>query len=224
MITKFCVVGCALLLGCGLALAQGDDFNRPNGTDMGPNWTEVSGDWRIENQRARSGTGSSTDLMKFNGFSSDEPLVQADIFYEGGPRTVYNALVSLYNDLNNNLFIKVQDNGGTGSFFRVFFYYGNNGGAWSGMSGGNYYEDVDPFTEARIWTTVSGTDITLNIDRDFDGTPEDVLTRGNFPLANLGKEVGLGGYSNASFDNFVVPEPAALSLLGVGFLALLRRR
>jgi hypothetical protein len=221
---KFGVVVSVLLLASAAALAYTDDFNRPDGTDMGPNWTEVSGDWRIQSERAHSSVASSTDLMTFNNFSADEPFVQADVFYEGGARTQYAALVSLYSNLSNNLFVKVQDNGGYGYFGRVFFYYGNNGGPWSGMTGGNYYVDVDGFTQARISTVVSGNDITLSIDRDFDGIAEDVLTRGNFPTSSLGTTVGLGGYSDISIDNFLIPEPGTLALLSVGFLALLRRR
>jgi len=211
-----------VLFFAGVAAGQGDNFNRPDGTNMGPNWNEVRGDWRIENQMARSQPTAFTDLMTFNGYNSTEPYVEAEVHYLGAARVTYCALVSRYLDLSNNLFVKVQDNNASGDFERVFFYYGNNGGAWSGMTGGNYYVDVTPFTKARIWTVVQGTNITLNIDRDMNGVPEDTLTRGNFPVANLGDVVGLGGYNNATFDNFLVPEPATLGLLGL--LAVLRRR
>jgi hypothetical protein len=213
----------ALALVSSAAVAQGDDFNRPNSTNMGPNWTEVAGDWRIENNRARSQPAPATDLMIFNPWTSPAPYVEAEVYYEGSARVTYAALVCLYANLSNNLFVKVQDNNANGDFERVFFYYGNNGSAWPGMTGGPYYVDVTPFTQARIWTVVSGNNITLNIDRDMNGVPEDVLTRGGFPTGSLGVGVGLGGYNNASFDNFRVPEPASLTLLGLALL-LVRRR
>lgn len=215
------VVAAGLLLG-GVAAGQGDNFNRPDGTNMGPNWNEVTGDWRIENEMARSQPSAFTDLMTFNGYNSTQPYVEAEVYYLGSARVTYAALVSRYLNLSNNLFIKVQDNNSSGDFERVFFYYGNNGGPWAGMTGGNYYVDVTPFVKARIWTVVSGTDITLNIDRDMNGVPEDILTRGNFPTANLGDVVGLGGYNNATFDNFLVPEPASICLLAMA--VLVRRR
>ena len=217
---KLTLVLIAGLAACGLAYAQSDDFNRPDGTNMGPNWTEVAGDWRIENQQARSSPTSSTDLMTFNNYHSTQPTVQADVYYLGSARVVYAALVSRYLNSGQNLFIKVQDNNSNGDFERVFFYQGNNGGAWAGMTGGPSSVDVTPFTSARIWTVVSGTDITLNIDRDMNGIPEDSLTRGNIPAG--GDMIGLGGYGNAAFDNFAIPEP--LTLTSLALLVCLRRR
>ncbi len=222
MTYRWCTVLCTGLLGCGLALGLGDDFNRADGP-LGPDWTTVSGTWRIENMRAHSSPSPSTDLVTYNPFTGSDAYVGAEVYYEGGPRIVYEALVSAFANSANNIFVKVQDNSAGGSFNRVFFYYGNNGGGWAGMSGGPAYADVTPFTQARIWTVMTGNSITLNIDRDMNGTPEDILTRGNIPMGGLGQGVGLGGYNNASFDNFVVtPEPAAL-LLALTALALRRR-
>jgi hypothetical protein len=217
---KLTLILVAGLAACGLAYAQSDDFNRPDGTNMGPNWTEQVGDWRIENQQARSAATATNELMTFNDFHSTQPTVQADVYYLGSARVVYAALVSRYLNSGQNLFIKVQDNNGNGDFERVFFYQGNNGGAWPGMTGGNYFVDVTPFTSARIWTVVSGTDITLNVDRDMNGIAEDTLTRGNIPAG--GDMIGLGGYGNATFDNFGIPEP--LTLTSLALLVCLRRR
>ena len=214
---------CVATLGCASARAAWDDFNRPDGP-MGPNWTTVVGTWRIENNQARCSPHSTTfDLTTFNPFQAADVTVQADVYYFGvaGSMT-YAALVSAYKDPANNVFISVVDDKWLGNFNRVYFYYGNMGAPWPGMTGGPFYLDVTSFIEARIWTVMAGNRITLNIDRDMNGVPEDVITRGNIPLANLGFGVGLGGNDNATFDNFVVtPEPASLVILAA---ALLRGR
>ena len=220
MTYRLCALVGVAVLGSGLALAAVDNFNRPNGP-LGADWTAVSGTWRIENNMARSSTGAATDLAIYNALQTANALVGADVFYLGGSRITYAALVSGYTSASNTVFIKVQDNNGNGDFERVFFYFGNNGSPWPGMTGGPSFVDVTPFTQARLWTVLSGNSITLNIDRDMNGVPEDVLTRGGLP--SLGTSGGLGGYSNAAFDNFVMtPEPASLALLAA--VALLRRR
>ena len=201
-----------------------DDFNRPDGSDMGPNWLERVGDWRIENNMARSSPEFAADLMTFTGFSGMDVTISADVHYLGGARVTYASLVAGYADLGNNVFIKVQDNNSNGDFERVFFYYGNNGGPWPGMTGGDFFVDVDPFTDANISITLVGDQVTLEIDRDFNGTPEDVLTRGNIPLDGLGDLVGLAGFNNAAIDNFAIPAPSVLALLAAAGLWRRRRR
>jgi hypothetical protein len=198
-----------------------DDFNRPDSSDLGPDWAEQNGDFRVESGRARSSLGfGGEDLMTVNGFSSSNPVLSMDVAYDGAPRVSYAALVSLYSDLNNNIFVKVQDNDSTGDFERVFFYYGNNSiVGWPGMTGGGTLDIVAPFQQARIESSIVGDTVTLTIDRDFNGTPETILSRGGIPAVGLGTGVGVGGFDNASLDNFLaVPEPASVMLTGLGLL------
>jgi len=210
------VSGGALEPGLSPLSAGGDNFDRPDGTDMGPDWVERAGDWRIESNRARSSVSSSPELMTFSGTSTN-PVLSADVFYTGSSRVTYSTLVSKYADLNNCLFIKVQDNSYAGNFNRAFFYYGNNGQEWPGMTGGPAYVDITPFTSGRITTRLSGDSITLEIDSNFDGVPEQTYTRGGIPLGSLGDGVGLGGYSSAELDNFSVDVGASAMTYDVYF-------
>jgi len=226
------LLACLFLLGFSGSAQAGpltvvDDFNRPDGTNLGPNWNEANPDFRIENGTARSEAVFGGSLMTYTGPVSNPNVVGADVFYQGGPRVVYNALVLGYANLANNVFVKVQDNNANGDFDTVFFYYGDNGGGWPGMTGGPASQAVPtPFTSARLTLTLAGNAVTLTIDTNFDNVPELTYTRGGIPLANLGSGVGLGGFNNATFDNFAlegtqaIPEPASLALWGVGTLAL----
>lgn len=217
----------ALAAAPAAALGFFDGFNRPDDTDMGPSWTEQAYDWRIENGTARTELGFGNEaLMTVNGLNMAEPTLGVNIHYQGDERITYGGLVSLYKDLDNCVFVKVQDNAPEGDYFRVFFYWGNNSlSAWPGMTGGDYYVEVTPFTDARLWTVIEDDQVTLLIDRDFNGVPEDVITRGGIPLAEAGTGVGLCGFDNVTLDNFrAVPEPATLSLVALGALALIRRR
>lgn len=198
-VTNF--AGTAQLSGWSGDASVSDNFNRPDAPALGTNWTAQSGTWRIEANQARSSQSAGTDVVLFR-VPASNAVVSADVFYQGSARTVYCALMPGYSNLANNVFVKVQDNFATGAFQRVFFYYGNNGGPWSGMTGGSYYVDVAPFTSARITTRLSGSQVTLEIDRNFDSVPEDTITRGGIPLAALGRGAALGGYFNATFDNF----------------------
>jgi len=148
-----------------------------------------------------------------------QPVLYADVFYVGAPRVTYWALVSKYTNLANSVFIKIQDNGSSGSFTTAYFLYGNNGSPWPGMTGGPAVVSIAPFTQARITTRLVGDSITLEIDRNFDSVPEDTITRGGIPLGNLGDRVGLAGLNNATIDNFSIggPPPAVAPMNSSNF-------
>lgn len=203
------------------AAVVSDNFNRPDSPDPGPNWSPQAGSWEIISGRAR---GTDSSLMTFIGGSFNEPLLRVDAFsaqQAEGPS--YVAMVSLFGDLNNNIFIKIQDNDQDGLFDRVYFYYGNNGDPWSGMTGGDYFQDLPtPIAAVHVSTAVLFDSITLQLDTDFDGIADQTYNRGGIPLGSpLGTGIGVGGYGFATVDNFMaVPEPSPLLLAAAGCLLL----
>lgn len=211
------VVCCLCLTSQAVGAIILDNFNRADGTNMGLNWTEQNGDFSISSNRA---TGTNFSLMTFIGATSNS--VTVDAFPTG--TLSYVAIVLGYADLNNNLFLKVQNQSGTG-FNTAAFYFGNNGssGAWSQSQ---FFALSSSFASARMTATLSGTTVTLDFDTNFDGVAEQSYSRGSVPLGLLGSGIGLGAYGYATMDDFSIPgeagipEPGTAALLGSALVAL----
>lgn len=184
---------------------------------MGPNWIEQAGDFQITSGRA---SGSDRALMTFVGATSNR--LSVDAFPSGS--LSYVALVLGYANLNNNLFMKVQNQSST-LFNYAGFYYGNNGSQY-------FFPLSSPFASARMTASLVGSIAYLEFDTDFDGTPEQTYSYSGYSLGSLGTGIGLGSYGWATMDNFsipgeVIPEPGTAALLGpalVGLAVALRRR
>ncbi len=195
-----------------------DNFNRPDSPTLGPNWTVQNGGAEIINNTARAFNGSqSPNLVTYNGVSSNNAFVDV---YSVDSSLAYIAVDIAYLDVNNNYFIKVQNQGGGASGFNDYaFYYGNNGG------GGIFLPLDSPFTSGRITASFLGTIATLSIDTNFDGIPDQTYTF-DYGISTGGTGIGLGLWGTAQADNFgtaAIPEPASMLLFGTGLLAVAGR-
>jgi hypothetical protein len=194
-----------------------DDFNRADGTDLGPKWTEQFADASLLGGQV---TGD-VALITFNGQAANEACVDvtANPTPEGKAGSV--TLVLRYGNQDQNVFVKVQDSTGPvspfgpdGNFDHAHFYRGLNGSTpWPGaiMS-----TDVTPFSTGRIHLAVSGTTVTLDIDNNSDGVVDQTFSSTNLPTAGLGVGIGLALGGGARADNFAMTDTLAPQTLKDG--------
>ncbi len=189
-----------------------DDFNRANGA-IGGKWaagpTGPLTNFSIQgNQGDYTGGGAHGNMVNagWKAATSDSRM-WVDAHLDAGGGVAYVALLSGLGG-TDNLFVKIQNNGGAADFDRVFFYHGPTGGAgWPGMTPATIFNDlVTPVTSARIRVTIGpdGDTVTLDIDNNFDGTADESFSRTGFSniKAALGNRYGLGAFGPVNFDNW----------------------
>jgi hypothetical protein len=186
-----------------------DDFNRVNGP-LGSDWTVQAASFEIFNQAARGGTIA---LATHNSATGD--TVDMDVAHSGVATTQYAAAILNYGGGSTNLFVKVQDNGSTGQFNRLYCYIGNNNG------GGAFAPS------AALTTTFSTAHMTVTVDAsrtvsiDFTNVNGGALADQHYECAGApaaeGPAIGMAAYtSQVLIDNFGnTPVPVELLSLSV---------
>jgi hypothetical protein len=173
-----------------------DTFNRPDSASLGGNWTQQAPTMSIAGQRATN-PNNTTGLATFNGLTGNAAC--ADVT-DGAGSPNYVALVLSYATGADNLFIKVQDNIAPAGFDRAYFYHGNNGPQFAPS------QAIANFTTGRMSVARVGDNVTLEVDTNADGIPEQAFTAsGANAVPNLGTGLGLGIYGKAFADNFATP-------------------
>ncbi len=166
-----------------------DNFNRPDGP-IGSAWTNQAGVFNVVSNAAQ---GGSSALATYGGVASD--TLEADV-EAVSTNLQYTGMVLGYADIDNNYFIKVQNNGGVVQFTHAAFYYGNNGS-------GNFFGLDENFTTAHMAVSVSGTIVTLTFSNIDGGTKTDQVYSYDYGTSTGGNAIGICGYENiARLDNF----------------------
>jgi hypothetical protein len=192
----------------------GDDFNRADGTDLGNLWTEPVGDFRIENNRLRSGAYTNA-MAVYQGFSGTEQAVTVDVIHHSQKTYAEAAIALAYADPQHYVSVRFSDYHSSDDLLQYNRLYFEDqrpgmGEPWSRMKGGQTYYDwgveIAPFASARILAVYdpAAAVVTVGIDRNFDGVYETVISRGGAPVTGLGTQVALSGYNGEIFDNFTV--------------------
>lgn len=196
-----------------LALAQApadacDRFDRADAPDPGPAWTLESGAIGVQDGAARCWAPAS--LMTHA--EARAPWAEARLECRFGltrAEISYVALVAGFADLDASVFVKVQDNDGSGDFDHVYFYRGNNGHQWS--------------TEYRHALAMPRTGGILRLQFEDDGDvavltvlDEDGGALEEFSCAGLlassgglGDQIGVGLYGAAYADDFAAGDGCA---------------
>ena len=173
-----------------------DDFNRPDGP-IGPLWTVVNGSFSVVGNRADAGSSLSRALLT----GAVSSVVEMDIAMTG-TGTDYVAAVLDQGAGASNIFVKVQNNGGTPLFDRVGCYTGNNGPSF----GLGFFSLSTPFATAHMRVSVDALRVVTleltNIDGGA-GTQTYVCT-GAPPAEGTGAGIGNFAAGLGFIDNFAV--------------------
>lgn len=179
-----------------------DDFNRADGP-LGSDWATIDGSLFITGNAASGSSGALATYV--GGCASGIMSAEADISVVG-TNTGYCAMV-LDSDGEDNLYIKVQQQGGGGTFDHIGFYRAVNVGGWSGMTGGAAFVSIDPaeqFSTARMKVILdaAGNVRLLIYNRDTGGGVLE-YQRGGWTIRN-GHGAGIGGWGSNIIDNFAM--------------------
>lgn len=194
-----------------------DDFNRADGP-LGPNWTEQASVFRIVSQAARGGTPQNRwAIATYNGGYGN--VVEGDVRINGQSLD-YTGFVLDYGVGASNLFIKVQDNDGSGKFDRGACYLGNNSSG--GTFGLGFFHLSAPFVSAHMKVTVDAARTVTIEFSNIDGGPgtQTYVCTGAPPPEGTG--IGIVGYqgTSASMDNFTAQAMAVSRAQVLGWVFL----
>lgn len=168
-----------------------DDFNRSDGP-IGPAWTNQAGTFMVSGMAA---VGGPMALATYNGVTSN--VVEADV-QSVGTGLEYVGIDMGYADINNNLFLKVQNQDGDDRFEWGACYVGNGGRGF----GLGFFPLSSPFTKAHMRAELNGNTVTITFENIDGGSGTQTYVCSGAP-ATGGNGVGIVGYASASkIDNF----------------------
>ncbi len=200
----------ALILAVAAPLAAqtaSDDFNRANGTNMGPDWLEMDGDTQIDNNRGVGNSPWWTGWMHHASLTgSYEDAVQTLEIYSNGFGGDQIALMAGLDPATwDCVYAMIADNDGDGMFDRVIFYRGINGGAWGGSS--VFYDLVAPMSAGLVTLSFdnAGDDAVLEVENFATGVTEQFVATGILSHTYgppTGVNVGIAHFGDPYFDNW----------------------
>ncbi|MEM7308685.1 MAG: hypothetical protein AAF682_18525 [Planctomycetota bacterium] len=224
-----------LLLGSApTAFAQAlvfDDFNRPDSTDLGPDWSEVNGDFVLLSGRCKGNVPFANDTwMHHTGFAQPYTASKARIEFarDAGDGFFGSGLVvGLDPSSWSGVAVMLQDNDLDGLFDRLFFHAAINAGAWFSQPTPVFHDLPTQLVSGQLTVWVQdGGDVALARIEDSAGNLIGTYSAAGIvgtPFAPTGTAAGVWARSRPFFDDFYALErraldayPAALSVSGGG--------
>lgn len=164
---------------------------------LGSDWYVQAGDLQIYQQKAVN-WASASSLATYNSLGANS--VEADISLTPGGGPQFSGLVLNYGVGVDNLFLKVQDNDGNGTFESGACYTGNNGTGF-GLS---FFALSYPFTRAHLTVSVSNDRVVHFLLTHIDGgSGSQYYECANAPAIE-GYGVGIASWHSGKVDNFQV--------------------
>lgn len=208
-----------------VADSASDDFNRPDSSNMGPDWSEQEGNTINENNMGKGSSGAwMMGWMYHTGFEGDyaDSVQTIDFLANQGSENV-----ALYAGLNPNTWgcvsCKLQDNDMDGWFDRVFFESAINAGNWGTLGVPVWYDLATPIQEGTMTLSfTNGGDTAVCEINGTANTPETFTADGilTFPYPIDGTNFGIGHYNYPYFDNWTAelpePSPVSFTMLDLG--------
>ena len=198
----------AFLVAPLAAQVDRDTFTYPNGAVV-PGWTQQRGAWQVIGGRIAATSGGLWAYITKDGITATNSVLDGEFFYVGAG-VQFAGLTSRHpgTSLDSNLLmVKIQDNGATADFDRVFAYERVVGAA-------NYVDIPGGTLQAYCRMVTLDGEVWIEVDANQDGIYE--LATPPKPVTTvLGSGlVGMCGYQATQMDNFEFFDAVLLPQVG----------
>jgi len=208
-----------------------DDFDRPNSTNLGPDWVEANNDLEIFGNTVRGKNAFLNDTwMYHSGFAEPHATAKAVVDFGATPGDTFfgvSVVIGLDHTTWGGTAVRVTDNDLDGLFDRIFFNAAINAGAWYTQPTPIWYDLPAgiPAGQLTVWAE-PGDDMVVARVEDLAGNLVGTYTASGIaasPFAPTGTDVGVWISSRARADEFFALEhrpldafPTSLSLAAGG--------